>query len=169
MALTLIVHGGVFPVAGTQWSQLCIIFANWGQLARNLSHQFIIGVASEHRNCPCTTWLASHASPYLPMMLSKIGQCLRTVGANSPHLKRRKPPSKKYLHSTGTKDQASMYGAPYIALGTTIASGNTHLQAATGHEALGVRNSRVRRERGTKKSAHTGTKAGSKVLCWPRI
>ena len=29
----------------TQWSQLCITFANWGQLARNLSHQFIIGVA----------------------------------------------------------------------------------------------------------------------------
>ena len=62
-----------------------------------------------------------------------------------------------------------MYCAPYIALGTTIASGNTHLQAATGHEALGVLNSRVRRERGTKKSAHTSTKAGSKVLRWPRI
>ena len=62
-----------------------------------------------------------------------------------------------------------MYGAPYIALGTTIASKNTHLQAATGHEALGVLNSRVRRERGTKKSAHTGTKAASKVFCWPRI
>ena len=43
--LTLIVPGGAFPVAGTQWSQLCITFANWGQLARNLSHQFIIGVA----------------------------------------------------------------------------------------------------------------------------
>ena len=62
-----------------------------------------------------------------------------------------------------------MYGAPYIALGTTIASENTHLQAATGHEALGVLNSRVRREHGTKKSAHTGTKAGSKVVRWPRI
>ena len=86
-----------------------------------------------------------------------------------PHLKRRKPPSKRYLHSTGTKTQASMYGAPYIALGTPIASGNTHLQAATGHEALRVLNSRVRRERGTKKSAHTGMKAGSKVLRWPRI
>ena len=49
-----------------------------------------------------------------------------------------------------------MYGAPYIALGTTIASGNTHPQAATGHEALGVLNLRVRRERGTKKSVHTG-------------
>ena len=62
-----------------------------------------------------------------------------------------------------------MYGAPYIALGTTIASGNTHLQAATGHEAVGVLNSRVRPERGTKKSAHTGTQAGFKVLRWPRI
>ena len=45
MPLTLIVRGDAFPVAGTQWSQLCITFANWGQLARNLSHQFIIGVA----------------------------------------------------------------------------------------------------------------------------
>ena len=45
MSLTLIVRGDAFPVAGTQWSQLCITFANWGQLARNLSHQFIIGVA----------------------------------------------------------------------------------------------------------------------------
>ena len=43
--LTLIVRGDAFPVAGTQWSQLCITFANWGQLAQNLSHQFIIGVA----------------------------------------------------------------------------------------------------------------------------
>ena len=56
-----------------------------------------------------------------------------------------------------------MYGAPYIAPGTTIASGNTHRQAATGHKALGALRSRLRRERGTKKSAHTGTKAGSKV------
>ena len=62
-----------------------------------------------------------------------------------------------------------MYGAPYIALGTTIASGNARLQAATGHEALGVLNPRVRRERGTKKSAHTGTKAPCTVLRWPRI
>ena len=62
-----------------------------------------------------------------------------------------------------------MYGAIYIAFGTTIASANTHLQAATGHEALVVLNSRVRRERGTKKSAHTGTKTRSKVLHWPRI
>ena len=45
MPLTLIVGGDAFPVAGTQWSQLCITFANWGQLARNLSHQFIIAVA----------------------------------------------------------------------------------------------------------------------------
>ena len=45
MPLTLIVRGGAFPVAGTEWSQLCIILANWGLLARNLSHQFIIGVA----------------------------------------------------------------------------------------------------------------------------
>ena len=90
-------------------------------------------------------------------------------GQRGPHLKRRKPPSKKYLHSTGTRTQASMYGAPYIALGTTIAPGNTRLQAATGHEALGVLNSRVRRERGTKKSAHTGTKAAAKVLRWPHI
>ena len=45
MPLTLIVRGDAFPVAGTQWSQLCITFANWGQLARKLSHQFIIGVA----------------------------------------------------------------------------------------------------------------------------
>ena len=45
MPLTLIVRGDAFPVAGTQWSQLCRTFANWGQLARNLSHQFIIGVA----------------------------------------------------------------------------------------------------------------------------
>ena len=45
MPLTLFVRGDAFPVAGTQWSQLCLIFANWGQLARNLSHQFIIGVA----------------------------------------------------------------------------------------------------------------------------
>ena len=45
MPLTLIVRGDAFPVAGTQWSQLCITFANWFQLARNLSHQFIIGVA----------------------------------------------------------------------------------------------------------------------------
>ena len=45
MPLTLIVRGVAFRVAGTQWSQLCITFANWGQLARNLSHQFIIGVA----------------------------------------------------------------------------------------------------------------------------
>ena len=62
-----------------------------------------------------------------------------------------------------------MYGAPYIALGTTIASGNTRLQAAPGHKALEVSNSRVRRELGTKKSAHTGTKAASRVLRWPRI
>ena len=62
-----------------------------------------------------------------------------------------------------------MHGAPCIALGTTIASGNTHLQAATGHEALVVYNLGVRRKCGTKKSAHTGTKAGSKVLCWPCI
>ena len=45
MPLTLIVRGDAFPVAGTQWSHLCMTFANWGQLARNLSHQFIIGVA----------------------------------------------------------------------------------------------------------------------------
>ena len=45
MPLTLIVGGDTFPVAGTQWSQLCITFANRGQLAWNLSHQFIIGVA----------------------------------------------------------------------------------------------------------------------------
>ena len=45
MPLTLIVRGDAFPVAGTQWSQLCTTFANWGQLARNLSHQFIIGVS----------------------------------------------------------------------------------------------------------------------------
>ena len=44
MPLTLIVRWDAFPVAGTQWSQLCITFAKWGQLARNLSHQFIIGV-----------------------------------------------------------------------------------------------------------------------------
>ena len=44
MPLTLSVRGDAFPVAGTQWSQLCIKFANWGQLARILSHQFIIGV-----------------------------------------------------------------------------------------------------------------------------
>ena len=62
-----------------------------------------------------------------------------------------------------------MYGAPYIGLGTTIVSGNTHLQAARGHEALGVLNSRVHRERGTKRSAHTVTKAAFKVLRWPRI
>ena len=43
--LTLIGRRDAFPVAGTQWSQLCISFANWGQLARNLSYQFIIGVA----------------------------------------------------------------------------------------------------------------------------
>ena len=45
MPLTLIVRGDAFPVAGTQWSQLCITFANWGRLARNLSHHFIIVVA----------------------------------------------------------------------------------------------------------------------------
>ena len=45
MPLTLSVRGDTFPVAGTQWCQLCITFANWGQLARTLSHQFIIGVA----------------------------------------------------------------------------------------------------------------------------
>ena len=45
MPLTLIVRGDAFPVASTQWSQLCITFANLGQLARNLSHQFIIDVA----------------------------------------------------------------------------------------------------------------------------
>ena len=45
MPLTLIVRGDAFPVAGTQWFQLCITFANWGLLARNVSHQFIIGVA----------------------------------------------------------------------------------------------------------------------------
>ena len=45
MPLTLIVRGDAFPIAGTQWSQLCIRFAYSGQLARNLSHQFIIGVA----------------------------------------------------------------------------------------------------------------------------
>ena len=44
---------------------------------------------------------------------------------------------KKYLHSTGTKTMMSMYGAPYIASGTTIASANTHLQAAASHEAPG--------------------------------
>ena len=38
-----------------------------------------------------------------------------------------------------------------------------------GPRSPGGLNSRVCRERGTKKSAHTGTKAGSKVLCWPRI
>ena len=45
MPLTLILRGDAFPVACTQWSQLCITFANWGQLAWNLSHQFIMGVA----------------------------------------------------------------------------------------------------------------------------
>ena len=45
MPLTLIVRRDAFPVAGTQWSQLSITFANRDQLARNLSHQFIIGVA----------------------------------------------------------------------------------------------------------------------------
>ena len=45
MPLTLILGGDALPVAGTQWSKLCITFANSGQLARNLSHQFIIGVA----------------------------------------------------------------------------------------------------------------------------
>ena len=45
MPLTLIVRGDAFPVAGTQWSQLCITFGDWGQLAWYLSHQFIIGVA----------------------------------------------------------------------------------------------------------------------------
>ena len=30
MPLTLIVRGDAFPVAGTQWSQLCTTFANWG-------------------------------------------------------------------------------------------------------------------------------------------
>ena len=45
MPLTLIVRADAFPVAGTQWSQLCITFGNWGQLARNVEHQFIIGVA----------------------------------------------------------------------------------------------------------------------------
>ena len=45
MPSTLMVRGDAFPVAGTQWSQLGITFANWGQLARNLSHQFIICVA----------------------------------------------------------------------------------------------------------------------------
>ena len=30
MPLTLILRGEAFPVAGTQWSQLCITFANWG-------------------------------------------------------------------------------------------------------------------------------------------
>ena len=45
MPLTLIVRGDAFPVAGIQWFVLCITFANWGQLARNWSHQFIVGVA----------------------------------------------------------------------------------------------------------------------------
>ena len=45
MPLTLIVRGDAFPVAGTQWSQLCITSAKRGQLARNLSNQFIICVA----------------------------------------------------------------------------------------------------------------------------
>ena len=44
MPLTLFVRGEAFPVAGNQRSQFCITFANWGQLARNLSHQFFIGV-----------------------------------------------------------------------------------------------------------------------------
>ena len=44
MPLTLIVCRDTFPVAGTQWSHLCITFADWGHLARNLSHQFFIGV-----------------------------------------------------------------------------------------------------------------------------
>ena len=35
MPFTLIVRGDAFPVAGTQWSPLCITFANWGLLARN--------------------------------------------------------------------------------------------------------------------------------------
>ena len=45
MPLTLIARGDAFPVAGSGLSQLCITFDNWGQLARNLSHQLIIGVA----------------------------------------------------------------------------------------------------------------------------
>ena len=45
MPLTLIFRGDAFPVAGTQWSKLCITFANSGQLAQSVSHQFIIGVA----------------------------------------------------------------------------------------------------------------------------
>ena len=98
-------------------------------------------------------------------MVNAYGPC----GLRWPPLEEKEASLKKYLHPTGTKTQASMYGAPYIALGTTIPSGNTHLQAVTGHEALGVLNSPVRHERGTKKSAHTGTKAGSKVLRWPRI
>ena len=45
MPLTLIVRGDAAPFAGTQCSQVCITFANWGQLTRNVSRQFIIGVA----------------------------------------------------------------------------------------------------------------------------
>ena len=45
MPVMLIIRGDAFPICGTQWSQISLTFGNWGALARNLSHTFIIGVA----------------------------------------------------------------------------------------------------------------------------
>ena len=45
MLVMLIIRGDAFPISGTQWSQIALTFGNWGALARNLSHTFIIGVA----------------------------------------------------------------------------------------------------------------------------
>ena len=45
LPLSLIVRGDAFPIAGTNWSQISITMANFGDMARNLSHTFIISIA----------------------------------------------------------------------------------------------------------------------------
>ena len=45
MPVMLIIRGDSFPISGIQWSEISLTFGNWGALARNLSHTFIIAVA----------------------------------------------------------------------------------------------------------------------------
>ena len=45
MPVMLIIGSDAFSISGTQWSQISLTFRNWGALARNLSHTFILWVA----------------------------------------------------------------------------------------------------------------------------
>ena len=46
MPVMLIIRGDAFPISGTQWSPISLTFGNWQALARNISHAFLIEVAS---------------------------------------------------------------------------------------------------------------------------